>query len=335
MKRPSVFALVPAALALAAAPLFAANGPAQGRGPRVVTRSPASAAKSARIDPAPATALESYSVQVNIVTRVQGTSFFRTAIDITNNTTTDNVTARLQYCYNLNNIYQGCTPEETLTLLSFQSFHEDDFVQYLGTRGVLAPGAEESSFGTLLVTFEGLPSRNGWEGTVTARTYNPYVVNGATVGTLAIAYPGSLFFESATGSLVGLIRDTQPAPTVAGALRTNLGITNTDVNLVPPGSVTVELSFYDVTENSPTNGQQVGAVLTMANLQPGEVRQINNIFNEALIPPNVSSCIVFADITAGDPAATIEGYINILDGGTQDGAFFEMKCSLGCPSGLF
>jgi hypothetical protein len=42
--------------------------------------------------------------------------------------------------------------------------------------------------------------------------------------------------------------------------------------------------------------------------------------------------IVFADITAGDPLVTIEGYINILDGGTQDGAYFEMKCSVGCPS---
>ena len=38
--------------------------------------------------------------------------------------------------------------------------------------------------------------------------------------------------------------------------------------------------------------------------------------------------LVFADVvnpTAASP--TIEGYINILDGGTQDGAFFEMKCA--------
>jgi hypothetical protein len=62
------------------------------------------------------------------------------------------------------------------------------------------------------------------------------------------------------------------------------------------------------------------------------VRQINNVFDVAAIPDNVFSCIVFADITAGDAAATIEGYINILDGGTQDGAFIEMKCSVGCPS---
>ena len=331
MKRPSLFALVPAALVLAATPLFAANPST--RGPRVVTRPSGSAstpaAKSVRIDPAPATAA-SYSVQLNIVTRVQGTSFFRTAVDITNNTDANPVTATFQYCYTLNNVYQGCTQQETLTLLNFDSFHTDDIVEYLGTLGVLAPGAEDLSFGTFIVTFDGLPSGNGWEGTVTARTYNPYVVNGVTVGTLAIAYPGSLFFESSTGSLVGLIRDTRPAPTVAGALRTNLGITNTDVLGVGP--VSVQLTFYDVTENSPTNGQLVGNAININDLQAGEVRQTNNVFDVAAIPDNVTSCIVFADITAGDPAVTIEGYINILDGGTQDGAFFEMKCSVGCPS---
>ena len=43
--------------------------------------------------------------------------------------------------------------------------------------------------------------------------------------------------------------------------------------------------------------------------------------------------LVFADVvgaTATTP--TIEGYVNILDGGTQDGAFFEMKCAGGCIS---
>lgn len=331
MKRPSLFALVSAALVLAATPLFAANP--SSRGPRVVTRpsAPTPAAKSARIDPLPATAA-SYSAQLNIVTRVQGTSFFRTAVDITNNTEANPVTATYQYCYTLNGVYQGCTAQESLTLLNFDSFHTDDIIQYLGSQDLIPVEAENSSFGTFIVTFTGLLSGNGWEGTVTGRTYNPYVVNGATVGTLAIAYPGSLFFESATGSLVGLIRDTQLAPTVAGALRTNLGITNTDANGVANPVVDVQLTFYDVTENSPTNGNLVGNPINIAGLQAGEVRQTNNIFTAAAIPADITSLIVFADILAGDPLATIEGYINILDGGTQDGAFFEMKCSTGCPS---
>ena len=49
---------------------------------------------------------------------------------------------------------------------------------------------------------------------------------------------------------------------------------------------------------------------------------------EVQIPANVTAMLVFADVvgaTATSP--TIEGYINILDGDTQDGAFFEMKCA--------
>lgn len=325
MKRPSLFALVPAALVLASGPLFAADP--SSRGPRVVRRPSASDGRAVRVPPREATAA-AYSVQVNIVTRVQGTSFFRTAIDITNNTTSGTpaapVTADFQYCYTLAGVYQGCTPSLGIDLLALQNFHTDDIVQYLGAQGVLAPGAEEASFGTFLVTFGGLPTSRGWEGTVTARTFNPYVVNGATVGTLAIAYPGSLFFESANEFVVGTIRDTQPAPTFAGALRTNLGVTNTDLNGVGP--VSVELTFYDVTENSPTNGQLVGNAININNLAAGEVRQINNVFTVAAIPTAVSSVIAFADILGGSTAGTIEGYINILDGGTQDGAFFEMKC---------
>ncbi len=72
----------------------------------------------------------------------------------------------------------------------------------------------------------------------------------------------------------------------------------------------------------------MGNFLTVNNLQAGEVRQLNNVFSAASIPIDVDSCIVFADITSptsGFP--TIEGYVNILDGGTQDGAYFEMKCA--------
>ena len=86
-----------------------------------------------------------------------------------------------------------------------------------GTARVLAD-AQASSFGTLLVTFRNLPSNFGWEGTATARTYSAYQNNPAN-GTLAIAYPGSLFFESSNTTLVGTIRDTVAHPTDAGALR--------------------------------------------------------------------------------------------------------------------
>lgn len=283
---------------------------------------------------APSAAAVSYSVEVPVVTRVVGTALFRTALDISNNTSAGTsvapVVVRFQYSYNRINT-DGTTsffrtPIQTINLLAFDNFHTDDFVQYLGTlAGVLQTGADLASFGTLLVTFENLPSSQGWEGTVFARTYSPNPAPG--VGTVAIAYPGSLFFESANSTLVATIRDTQLAPTAAGALRTNVGVRNTDIRGTGQNA-TVLLEFYDVTSGSPTNGQRVGTVVTVAGLQPGEVRQINNVRAVAAIPNNVTAMLVFADV-AGATATTptIEGYVNILDGGTQDGAFFEMKCA--------
>jgi hypothetical protein len=276
------------------------------------------------------TSAVSYSVEVPVVTRVVGTALFRTAIDISNNTSATPVTVRFQYSYNRVN-GDGTTsffrtPIQTVNLLAFDNFHSDDFVQYLGTLpGALQPGADQSSFGTLLVTFDNLPSSQGWEGTVFARTYSP---NPTGAGTVAIAYPASLFFESANATLVATIRDTQNAPaSPAGRLRTNIGIRNTDVR-GSGNTVSVQLGFFDVTTGNATNGQRVGNVLTLSNLQPGEVRQLNNIRALAAIPANVTAMLVFADVvgaTASSP--TIEGYINILDGDTQDGAFFEMKCA--------
>jgi hypothetical protein len=327
MKRLSIGIFASMVLALAASPLLAEKG-TSGR-TRVLTRK-APAKDTARVEPKAGAA--SYSAQANIVTRVQGTSFFKTAIDITNNTDVDGVTARMQYCYTFNGTFQ-CSPEQSFNMVSFDNFHTDDIVEYLGSLGALVPGAEAASFGTFLVTFDNLPSANGWEGTVQARTYSAYQDNPAN-GTLAIAYYGSLFFESATETVLGTIRDTQLNPTDAGALRTNIGVTNTDIygHGTP---INVQLSFYDVTEGSATNGQRVGDFVPINGLQAGEVRQINNVFTFAHIPANVESCIAFADVTSdqtGTNPGTIEGYINILSAGTNDGAFFEMKCSAGCPT---
>jgi hypothetical protein len=326
MKRLSIGILASMVLALAASPLLAEKG-TSGR-TRVLTRN--SPANGARVEPKAGAA--SYSAQVNIVTRVQGTAFFKTAIDITNNTEVDNIAARMQYCYTFGGTFQ-CSPEQVINLLSFDNFHTDDIVQYLGSLGALVPGADAASFGTFLVTFDGLPSANGWEGTVTARTYSAYQDN-PQLGTLAIAYLGSLFFESATGTVLGTMRDTQLNPTDAGALRTNIGITNTDI-YGHGAPIDVQLSFYDVTEGSATNGQRVGNFVSMNGLNAGEVRQVVNIRAAAALPANVESCIVFADVTSdqsGTNPGTIEGYINVLSAGTQDGAYYEMKCSSGCPT---
>ena len=58
------------------------------------------------------------------------------------------------------------------------------------------------------------------------------------------------------------------------------------------------------------------------------MRQINNVRAAAAIPDNVVGMLAFADVIGASASSpTIEGYVNLLDGDTQDGAFFEMKCS--------
>ncbi len=283
----------------------------------------------------------SFSAEVPVVTRVQGTAFFRTSIDINNNTSKNGVTASYQFSYSC--VSSTCspvggfyrTPVQTINLLGLQNFHQDDFVNYVSGLGLLQPGAVSGSIGTLLVTFASLPqaSPQGWEGSVVARTYNHLDESTATSGTVGFAYNASLFFESADTTLVGTARDTQSNAGLAGKLRSNVGVRNTDIN----GSgqnVTVVLSFYDA-----ATGQLVGNKQTMTNLQPGELRQISNVWGTAGISSSVNQIIIFVDNPAPTSTSpTFEGYVTIVDGGsatsgsasgiaTQDASFFEMKCA--------
>jgi hypothetical protein len=327
MKRFASFVAV-AAFCLVSVPLLASDE-------AVLERS-----RVARIGSAEA---NSFSAEVPVVTRVQGTAFFRTSIDINNNTSKNGVTAQYQFSYScvsttcspVGGFYR--TPVQTINLLGLQNFHQDDFVNYLSSLGLLQPGAVSGSIGTLLVTFAALPqaSPQGWEGSVVARTYNHLDESTLTSATVGFAYNASLFFESADTTLVGTARDTQANPegSISGKLRSNVGVRNTDIN----GSgqnVTVVLSFYDA-----NTGQLVGNKQTLTNLQPGELRQIANLWGTAAIPSTVKQVIIFVDNPAPTSTSpTFEGYVTIVDGGsstsgsasgiaTQDAAFFEMKCA--------
>jgi hypothetical protein len=276
-----------------------------------------------------------YSVEVPVLARVQGTAFFRTLIAFANNTSS-NVTATFQFSYTCvaaacnpaGGFYRTPTapasPANTITLPALGSFVQDDFIDYLNSQGVLQPGAEQGSIGTLLVTFSNLPTSNGYEANVIARTYNRLVEADATQGTVGFAYNASLFFDSADTTLVGFARDTKAAPTIAGKLRANIGIRNTDINGTNQ-NMTVDITFYDT-----ATGQKVGTnAVSFADLRPGEVRQVSDIWATAGISSTVTSVIVFADSrnpTATSP--TMEGYITIIDGqNTQDASLFTMLCA--------
>jgi hypothetical protein len=270
----------------------------------------------------------SYSVEVPVLARVQGTAFFRSFLAITNNTNKSGVTASYQFSYSC--VSSGCSPAggfyrttvQTVTLQALDSFVQDDFIDYLNNQGLLQPGANAGTIGTLLVTFNNLPSSNGFEANVVARTYNRLVESNPSQGTVGFAYNASLFFDSADTTLIGYGRDTKSAPTIAGQTRTNVGVRNTDIN----GSnqnLTVDITTYNT-----ATGQKDGNTITFADLRPGEVRQVSDLWNTAAIPSTVNNVIIFVD--ARNPTATsptIEGYVTLIDGqNTQDAALFPMLC---------
>lgn len=257
-------------------------------------------------------------------------AFVRTAVDISNNTNAT-VSATYQYAYTctspacspVNAFYR--TPERTISLLAFDNFHQDDIVQYLGSQGLLQPGADQGSTGTFIVRFENLPSNIGWEATVEARTYNRVLEPDPLRGTVGFGMNASLFFESTNTSLTGTVRDTRSAPTLEGSLTSHVGIINTNI-LGTPGDetpVSVDLSLFD-----PATGQPTGNIIALTNLRPGELRLVNDIFTAAGVSAGAKSLILFANVhnqTSSSP--TIEGFILIQDTYSGDTRFHEMKCA--------
>src|SRR5262249_32157322 len=95
----------------------------------------------------------SYSVEVPVLARVQGTAFFRSFLAITNNTNKSGVTASYQFSYTC--VSSGCSPAggfyrttvQTVTLQALDSFVQDDFIDYLNSQGLLQPGANAGTIG--------------------------------------------------------------------------------------------------------------------------------------------------------------------------------------------
>lgn len=254
-------------------------------------------------------------------------AFIRTAVDISNNTNAT-VSADYQFsyvctsptCSPLNAFYR--TSVRTIPLPAFGSFHQDDLVEYLGSQGLLQTGADQGAQGTLLVTFNNVPSNIGWEATVEARTYNRISEPDPLRGTVGFGMNASLFFESTNTTLTGTVRDTRPSPSLEGSLTSHVGIRNTDI-FGAGTNVAVDLTLYD-----PSTGARVGNTVALTNIAPGEVRIVSDLFTAAGVASANKSLILFADVhnqTASSP--TIEGFILIQDTYSGDIRSHEMKCA--------
>lgn len=271
-------------------------------------------------------------------TQLAPNAFVRTAVDVANNTNSA-ITADLQYAYTCTD--PTCNPVgffyrtsvKTVSIPGLGVFHQDDIVQYLDSQSLLQTGAGQGSTGTLLVTFNGLPSNIGWEATATARNYNRISEVDPLRGTSGFDENGSLFFESTNTTLVGTAIDTRSLPACTapgnpagcsfmGTVLTQVGIRNTDI-FGTGSSVNAVLTLYN-----PANGQAVGQQITLSNIQPGEVRIVGDLFGQAGVPAGTSPVIVFADTQGHPPTApTIEGFLLVQDTVSLDTRFNEMRCA--------
>ena len=271
-------------------------------------------------------------------TQAAPNAFVRTAVDIANNTGSA-ITADLQYAYTCTD--PTCNPVgffyrtavKTVSIPGLGVFHQEDIVQYLDSQSLLQTGGGQGSTGTLLVTFNGLPSNIGWEATVTARNYNRVSEVDPLRGTVGFDENGSLFFESTNTTLVGTAIDTRSLPACTapgtpagcsfmGTVLTQIGIRNTDI-FGTSNPVNVVLTLYN-----PATGQPVGQQITLSNIQPGEVRILSDLFGQAGVPAGTSPVIVFADTQGHPPTApTIEGFLLIQDTISLENRFNELRCA--------
>ncbi len=258
-------------------------------------------------------------------------AFVRTAVDISNHTPAS-ITADIQYTYKCTSA--ACSPVggfyntavRRINLGAFGNFHDDDIVDLLDSQGVLQPGANQGSIGTLLITFNGLPGNVGWEATAQANTYNRISEPDELRGTVGYGMNGSLFFESTNTSVTATVRDTRVTPGLEGDLLTNVGIRNTDI-VGTNANVNVDLSLYD-----PDSGARIGNVVQLNGIAPGEVRVVEDLYTAAGVGNANKSLILFADVRNRTPSSpTIEGFVLIQDFRSLDSRFHEMKC--GDPTG--
>ena len=254
-----------------------------------------------------------FSVDFPIVGRVRGasTTFF-TSLDITNNTARP---TEVDFFYTPAD--GSASRSGTLgTLQGFDDIHTDDFFQSLADAGVIAPNQGDSSFGTLLLTFNNPSFAKGTEATAVARVYS--FAAGTSGPTYGLSYRATPLHTDGAHSLASVARSTP-------GLVTNIGIENVGINdsgNSVSAPITVRLSFFD-----PTTGTAVGTQPTF-NLAPGQVIQINDVINNAgknafQLPAGTRSVIVFVDEIAG--TSQISGYAVQKDTSTNDGSFVLMQ----------
>jgi hypothetical protein len=258
-----------------------------------------------------------FSVMLPIVTRAQGaTTTFYTSLDLTNHT----LTTATDVTFHYRGADGATNAQGTLTNLSPQeNYHVDDLLQELARLGFLSQQYVSNGFGTLILNFTAASFTTGTEASAVTRIYN--YMSGAAGPTIGLAYRASMLKPNGPHRLTSVIADTNNAGATGPIISTNLGLVNLgidDTGQATTTPATITITFYDNRTGSPVGEKPV------VTLAPGQVTQINDIFNRYSIPADVTSLTFLAESLTGPGTPQIDGYVVLKDVLSNDGAYFPM-----------
>jgi hypothetical protein len=260
----------------------------------------------------PGAALASFSVDLPVVTRVQGANtFFYTALTITNDSA---VSTDVLFEYLSADYAVDASGVLISGMAAHTSFHTDDFIQYLADHGALTAAQAAGSFGSLLLNFSAAAFTTGNEASAVARIYN-YQTAGQRPS-IGFAYRGNVLRQNGAHTVSSVIRNTaglNSGPDIS----TNLGLENVgidDTGAVSTAPVTIQLSFYDG-----GTGAAVGGHPTYT-LKSGQIVQVNGAWAAFGLPAGTHEVLVVATEIAG--TAQIGLYVALKDNSTNDVSFF-------------
>jgi hypothetical protein len=260
----------------------------------------------------PGAALAGFSVDMPVVTRVQGAStFFYTALTVTNDTgaPTDVTFEYISADYTID--VSGML---VAGLVGHGTFHTDDVIQLLSTQGSLTAAQAASTFGSLLLNFSAAAFTVGNEASAVARIYN-YQTAGQRPS-IGFAYRGNVLRQNGAHTLSSVMRNTAGL-TSGPDLSTNLGLENVgidDTGAVNTTPVTIQLTFYDGATGNAIGGQP------SYTLKPGQIIQINNAWGTYNLPAGTHEALVVATEIGG--TSQIGLYVALKDNSTNDVSLF-------------
>ena len=244
---------------------------------------------------------------VPIVTQVQGATFYRTSLAISDVGPASFLAITFVYRSPVDNTMQY--PVIGRSLASGAVFESDDIVELMKTNSDMRNvDRNQALFGTLFIE---LPSvTDATDVSIVARTYSPGP-NGT--GTMGIAYLGRPI--NAVNRAFSRLTTTVRNGTFGhdGSSRANIGMVNYSNN-----PIDLKLEYKDATTGVTLKSFNLSSV-TGRLLETREVVQLNNIFADPLV---AGASRVLVTITMIQPAQTFSGYAVQLDNTTNDGSFF-------------